>query len=78
LLMRLRICDQAAEHTHCAAQLAANAFQSELARRQATAIRGMQREGIERGGYSRLLPGFGRFVRMFRKSSNTPALVASK
>jgi Flp pilus assembly protein TadD len=51
LLMRLRICDQAADHTHRAAVLAANDIQSELARRQAATIRQMQREGIERGGY---------------------------
>jgi tetratricopeptide (TPR) repeat protein len=60
LLMRLRICDQAAGETHKASVLASNAAQSELARRQAAAIRTMQREGIERGGYrgflSRLLP----------------------
>jgi tetratricopeptide (TPR) repeat protein len=55
LLMRLRICDQAAEHTHRAAELASNAAQSELARRQAATIRTMQREGIERGGYTGLL-----------------------
>jgi hypothetical protein len=54
LLMRLRICSEAAEHTHAAAQLADNAWQAELARRQATAIRTMQREGVERGGYHKL------------------------
>ena len=51
LLMRLRVCDQAAEHTHVAARLASNDVQSELARRQAATIRTMLREGIERGGY---------------------------
>src|SRR6516162_9470994 len=55
LLMHLRICDQAAEHTHRAAELASNPVQSELARRQAATIRTMQREGIERGGYTGLL-----------------------
>lgn len=55
LLMRLRICDQAAEETHQAALLAANAAQSEMARRQAATIRKMRREGIERGGYQGLL-----------------------
>ncbi len=54
LLMRLRICSEAAEHTHAAAQLADNAWQAELARRQATSIRTMQREGVERGGYHKL------------------------
>jgi hypothetical protein len=56
LLMRLRICGKAAEETHQAARLAGNAAQSELARRQASTIRTMQREGIERGGYKGLLP----------------------
>jgi len=55
LLMRLRICDQAEDHTHRAAKLATNNIQSELARRQAATIRTMQREGIERGGYGGLL-----------------------
>ena len=63
LLMRLRVCDQAAEHTQRAANLASNAMQSELARRQAATIRTMQREGIERGGY------VGIFARMFRFGS---------
>lgn len=55
LLMRLRICDQAAEHTRQASLLAANPVQSELARRQAATIRTMLREGIERGGYNGIL-----------------------
>lgn len=60
LLMRLRICDQAAAHTQLAAQLAENSLQSELARSQAATIRTMQREGIERGGYGKLRSVFGR------------------
>lgn len=56
LLMRLRICGRAAEETHQAALLASNAAQSELARRQSATIRTMLREGIERGGYTGLLP----------------------
>lgn len=55
LLMRLRICGQAAEETQAAARLAANTAQSALARSQAAAIRTMLREGIERGGYGGLL-----------------------
>lgn len=77
LLMRLRICDQAVEHTHRAAQLAVNAPQSEMARRQAAQIRTMMREGIERGGYA----GFwSRLVRFGRKSAPAPvsALIASE
>jgi len=54
LLMRLRICEQAAEETHHAALLAENPVQAELARRQATTIRTMQREGIERSGYTKV------------------------
>jgi hypothetical protein len=76
--MRLRVCDQAAEHTQCAANLASNAVQSELARRQAATIRTMQREGIERGGYANI---FARMLRLRSKSTHqnaSPVLVASK
>jgi hypothetical protein len=65
LLMRLRICSEAAEHTHAAAQLADNAWQAELARRQATTIRTMQREGVERGGYHKLKSVFVRTKKRF-------------
>ena len=51
LWMRLRVIDQAEEHTLLAAKLARNLTQSEIARRQASSIRTMKREGIERGGY---------------------------
>lgn len=75
LLMRLRICTQAAEETQMAARLATTATQSDLARRQAAQIRTMLREGIERGGYggflSRLLP----FPRKAR-SAESAALAA--
>lgn len=54
LLMRLRACDQAAEHTQLAAELAVTPLQAELARRQAATLRTMQREGIERGGYGKM------------------------
>lgn len=54
LLMRLRICQMAAEETHQAALLASNPIQAELARRQAATIRTMLREGVERGGYGGL------------------------
>jgi hypothetical protein len=64
LLMRLRICDQAAEHTHQAALLAENPVQSELARRQAATIRGMRQGGVERGGYSGMLS---RMIGLFKK-----------
>jgi hypothetical protein len=60
LLMRMRVCDKAAEETHQAAVLASNTAQSELARRQAATIRTMLREGVERGGYQSV------FARLFR------------
>lgn len=78
LLMRLRVCDQAAEHTQRASQLASNAAQSEQARRQAATIRTMMREGIERGGYGGLLPRILRFGRKPRQQSNAPVFVGSK
>lgn len=51
LWMRLRVCDKAEEHTRMAGMLAENMAQADLARRQATSIRKMKHEGIERGGY---------------------------
>lgn len=78
LLMRLRVCDQAAEHTQEAARLAVNSVQSELARRQATTIRTMMREGIERGGYSRLLPRVFQFLRKSPRHETALVLVGSK
>ena len=78
LLMRLRICDQAAEHTQKAARTAGNDVQSDLARRQATTIRTMRREGVERGGFgslrSKLTPRRGKS----RQQDSLPVLAASK
>lgn len=71
LLMRLRICGQAAEHTQRAAELANTPLQAELARRQAATIRTMQREGIERGGYGRMVNGFRKARTWFRRKSET-------
>lgn len=51
LWMRLRVMEKAEDHTRQAALLAESRAQSELARRQATTIRTMRREGIERDGY---------------------------
>ncbi len=65
LLLRLRICSQAAEETRMAAELASNPLQAELARRQAATIRAMQRDGVERGGYGKLLSVFSRACRLF-------------
>lgn len=58
LWMRLRVMDQAEAHTRLAAKLARNLAQSEMARRQASSIRTMKREGIERGGYGTPLQKF--------------------
>ncbi|HWE84354.1 MAG TPA: hypothetical protein VG267_05385 [Terracidiphilus sp.] len=74
LLMRLRICDQAAEHTDEAARLASNTVQSDIARRQATTIRTMRREGVERGVLSRVLP----FRRKNKERNSVPALASTK
>src|SRR5256712_12832964 len=60
LLMRLRICKKAEEHTRRAALLARNLAQTELARRQAAAIRQILREGNERRGYQSPLALLGR------------------
>jgi tetratricopeptide (TPR) repeat protein len=78
LLMRLRICDQAADHTQRAAQLATNDVQAELARKQAATIRTMLREGIERGGYKSLLPKFFRSRSGSAAASSAPVLAGSK
>ena len=78
LLMRLRICDQAAEQTQKAAELATNDIQADLARRQATTIRTMRREGIERGGLGAILPRWVPRGRKHRKQEIQPALAGSK
>lgn len=78
LLMRLRICDQAAVHTHRAAVLAANDIQAELARRQAANIRQMLREGIERGGYRGMFSWAKGIIRRRSSQSGQPALAVSE
>lgn len=79
LLMRLRICTQAQEVTHRAAKLAANAAQSELARRQATTIRNMLREGVERGGYGNVFISAGRlFGKIFHRNSEATELATAE
>ena len=77
LLMRLRVCDQAAEQTKIAAQLALNAYQSDLARKQAATIRTMMREGIERGGYTSFLSRLMPFRRKSVQSETAPLVIAS-
>ena len=78
LLMRLRICRQAEEETQKAAELASNAVQSELARKQATAIRTLLREGIERGGYQGLLARLTPKSRKQKRAESTPLLAGSR
>jgi len=78
LMMRLRICDQAAEHTHRAAVLAENDMQSELARRQAASIRQMQREGIERGGYRSAFAWLKNLGKRRSSQAGQPALAVSE
>jgi hypothetical protein len=78
LLMRLRICSQAAEETQKASQLATNDFQAELTRKQAAAIRTMLREGIERGGYNNLLSRLIPFRRRSNKPETAPVLAGSR
>jgi len=76
LLMRLRICDQAAEQTQLAVELAANSLQADLARRQAATIRTMLREGIERGGYGKMLQMFSFARRWSGRSAKESSAVA--
>ena len=78
LMMRLRICDKAAEHTHEAARLATNPMQSDLARKQAATIRTMMREGVERGGYGGLVSRIFRRGRKEVSSSTAPVLLGTK
>ena len=68
LWMRLRVCEKAKDHTHQAVLLAQNLAQSELARRQAAALRTMMREGIERGGYSSPWHLLGRLRRLWTRN----------
>jgi tetratricopeptide (TPR) repeat protein len=80
LWMRLRVIDQAEEHTQLAAKLARNLAQSEMARRQASSIRTMKREGIERGGYGTPLQKLASSLRrvwMRRGSERSTALELS-
>lgn len=69
LWMRLRVVDKAEQHTRLAALLSQSLAQSELARRQAAALRTMQREGIERGGYK---SPFGALTQVFRRLWSRP------
>jgi protein involved in temperature-dependent protein secretion len=76
LLMRLRVCRQAVEETHAAAKLASNPIQSELARKQAAALRTMMREGIERGRQGKVVAGFDWLFSLFTRDEKSSTSVA--
>ncbi|MGB9070582.1 MAG: hypothetical protein WCC21_18605 [Candidatus Acidiferrales bacterium] len=78
LWMRLRVCTKAEDHTHQAALLAQNLAQSEMARRQATTLRVMMREGVDRNGYRMPWISLTRLKRLWKRSrSKSDALVAA-
>jgi cytochrome c-type biogenesis protein CcmH/NrfG len=77
LWMRLRVCKKAEQHTRQAALLARNLAQTELARRQAAAIRAMLREGIERGGYQSPFALLGRLRRLWRRQREEDLALAN-
>jgi hypothetical protein len=68
LWMRLRVCTKAQNHTQQAATLAQNMAQAEMARRQATTLRTMMREGIERDGYRTPWFSFGRLRKFWNRN----------
>lgn len=68
LWMRLRVCEKARDHTHYAATLAQNLAQAEMARRQATMLRTMMREGVDRNGYRTPWLSFGRLRRLWSRN----------
>jgi len=75
LWMRLRVVDKAEEHTRLAALLAQNLAQSELARKQAAALRTMKQNGIERGGYmTPFAPVMSLLRRLWTRRDRTEAL----
>jgi hypothetical protein len=77
LWMRLRVMNKAEDHTRQAAMLAQNLAQSEQARRQATTIRTMRREGIERDGYRTPWLSFGRLRRLWARRRHSEELATA-
>jgi hypothetical protein len=75
LWMRLRVCDQAEEHTRAASRLAQNPAQVDLARKQAAAIRTMKRNGVERGGYKLPFSSLSTSVRSLWNRRSSQALL---
>lgn len=77
ILMRLRVCRQAAEETQVAAKLASNPIQSELARKQAATIRTMRREGVESGGSDgKIVSAFDWLFRLFTPNDESSIAIA--
>ena len=77
LWMRLRVMNKAEDHTRQASILAQNLAQSELARRQATTIRTMRREGVERDGYRTPWLSFGRLRRLWSRRRDSEELATA-
>lgn len=77
LWMRLRVCTKAESHTRQAALLAHNLAQSEMARRQATTLRVMMREGVDRNGYRTPWISLGRLRRLWKRNRSEPEALAT-
>jgi hypothetical protein len=77
LWMRLRVCRRAQDHTRHAAMLAQNMAQAEIARRQATTLRTMLREGIERDGYRTPWFSIARLRRFWNRNRNKAEALAT-
>jgi tetratricopeptide (TPR) repeat protein len=77
LWMRLRVCEKAKNHTQQAALLAQNMAQAEMARRQATTLRTMVREGIERDGYRTPWFSLGRLRRLWKRDPDKAEALAT-
>ena len=68
---------KSADHTHQASLLAQNLAQSEMARRQATALRTMMREGVERDGYRKPWLSLGRLRRLWNRNRGEAEALAT-
>lgn len=77
LWMRLRVCTKAQDHTRYAATLAQNMAQAEMARRQATTLRTMLLEGVERDGYRTPWFSIARVRRFWNRNRNKADALAT-
>jgi len=77
LWMRLRVCTKAQDHTRQASLLAQNLAQSEMARRQASALRTMMREGVERDGYRKPWISLGLLRRLWNRNRGEAEALAT-